>query len=104
MRPMCLTDVIHLINDIRRGYSIWIITLALIPQYLMFMFVGMEAYVLSLVNLGRYLQRLGGARLTPMVELVIHVPLRHWYFLRPLSAIQQLGYPHPTRYPGHQRR
>ena len=70
--PYVLTDVIHLIDDIRHGYSIWIITLALIPQYLVFMFAGMEAYVLSVVNLGRYLQQRGWQRFAPMVELVTH--------------------------------
>ena len=70
--PYVLTDVIHLIDDIRYGYSIWIITLALIPQYLIFMFAGIEAYVLSLINLGRYLKRHGWAQFTLVVELVIH--------------------------------
>ena len=70
--PYVLTDVIHLIDDIRAGYSIWIITLVLIPQYLLFMFAGMEAYVLSVINLGRYLQRRNWARFVPMVELVVH--------------------------------
>jgi uncharacterized membrane protein len=34
--PYVLTDVIHLVEDIRQGYSIWVISLALIPQYVVF--------------------------------------------------------------------
>lgn len=70
--PYVLTDIIHLIRDIRAGYSVWIITLVLIPQYLLFLIVGFEAYVLSLINLGEYLKKQGWGRLIPWVELGIH--------------------------------
>ncbi|MDJ0708685.1 MAG: DUF1361 domain-containing protein [Leptolyngbyaceae cyanobacterium MO_188.B28] len=70
--PYVLTDVIHLVDDIRYGYSIWIITLVLIPQYLIFMFAGIEAYVLSVINFGRYLKRRSLAQYVPLAELVIH--------------------------------
>jgi len=50
--PYVLTDIIHLIHDIRRTNSIWVITLVLIPQYLLFIIAGFEAYVISLINLG----------------------------------------------------
>ncbi len=70
--PYVLTDIIHLIEDIQTGYSVWIITLVLIPQYLLFIIVGFEAYVLSLINLGQYLQKQGWGKLIPSVELGIH--------------------------------
>ncbi|HEY9852647.1 MAG TPA: DUF1361 domain-containing protein [Leptolyngbyaceae cyanobacterium] len=70
--PYVLTDIIHLIEDIQAGYSVWIITLVLIPQYLLFIIVGFEAYVLSLINLGQYLQKQGWGKLIPAVELGIH--------------------------------
>ncbi|MCT7993818.1 DUF1361 domain-containing protein [Laspinema olomoucense] len=70
--PYVLTDVIHLINDIRAGYSVWIITLALIPQYLIFMIVGFQSYVLSLIYLTWYMERCGLRRWTGLAELVIH--------------------------------
>jgi uncharacterized membrane protein len=70
--PYVLTDVIHLIEDIRQGYSVWIITLALIPQYLVFMILGFEAYVLSLMNLGRYLKRNGWGNWIAIAEIIIH--------------------------------
>lgn len=70
--PYVLTDVIHLIWSIRWVDSIWIITLVLIPLYLLFMLVGFEAYVLSLINLGYYLQRQGWKKFIWPTELIIH--------------------------------
>ncbi|WP_040484404.1 DUF1361 domain-containing protein [Lyngbya aestuarii] len=70
--PYVLTDVIHLIDQIRQGYSVWIISLALIPQYLVFMFIGFEAYVLSLIYLDRYLDQQGWKQNRWMAELTIH--------------------------------
>lgn len=70
--PYVLTDVIHLIEDIRKGYSVWIITLALIPEYLVFMIIGFEAYVLSLINMGHYLRRCGWGQFVGVAELVVH--------------------------------
>lgn len=70
--PYVLTDIIHLIEDIRQGYSVWIITLALVPQYAIFMTLGFEAYVLSLINLERYLTRNGWGKWTPLAEFIIH--------------------------------
>ena len=55
--PYVLTDIIHLVYDIRKGYSIWIISLVLVPQYLLFMALGFEAYVLSVLAFVRYLKR-----------------------------------------------
>jgi uncharacterized membrane protein len=70
--PYVLTDVIHLIDDIRYGYSIWIITLALIPLYLLFMFVGFQAYVLSLMHMGDYMRRQGWGKFIVISELLVH--------------------------------
>ena len=70
--PYVLTDVIHLIEDIRRGYSVWLISLVLIPQYLLFVGIGFQAYVLSLMNLGQYMTRQGWGRFVLATELTIH--------------------------------
>lgn len=70
--PYVLTDIIHLIRDIRWGESAWVITLVLVPQYLLFMLVGFEAYVLSLINLGHYMRQQGwGARIRE-AEMLLH--------------------------------
>ena len=70
--PYVLTDVIHLIDYIRQGHSVWIVTLVLIPQYVLFIFAGFEAYVISLINLGYYLHRQGLGKYIFVVELITH--------------------------------
>jgi uncharacterized membrane protein len=70
--PYVLTDIIHLVSDIRAQSSIWVITLVLIPQYLLFIGAGFEAYVLSLINLGYYLNQQGWSKWVIWVELLIH--------------------------------
>jgi uncharacterized membrane protein len=70
--PYVLTDVIHLIEAIRIYDSIWMITLVVIPMYLVFFFAGFEAYVLSLINLGYFLRRCGLGRFVLVTELVLH--------------------------------
>ncbi|MEB3272806.1 MAG: DUF1361 domain-containing protein [Prochlorothrix sp.] len=70
--PYVLTDVIHLVQDIRQVHSIWIITLVLIPQYLLFMGFGFQAYVVSLMNLGHYLRRQGAGRWVVPTEILLH--------------------------------
>ena len=70
--PYVLTDTIHLIEDIRQNYSIWTITLVLIPLYVLFIFLGFEAYVLSLLNLDHYFQQQGFIRLIMPAELFLH--------------------------------
>lgn len=66
------TDIIHLVNDIRGGASIWAIALILVPQYFLFIGLGVAAYTLSLVNLGRYLSREGKGRWVLPAELTLH--------------------------------
>ncbi|WP_264321417.1 DUF1361 domain-containing protein [Zarconia navalis] len=70
--PYVLTDIIHLIEDIRRDYSAWLITLVLIPQYLVFVGIGFQAYVLSLINLGQYMKHQGLGRFVLAAEFLIH--------------------------------
>lgn len=70
--PYVLTDVIHLVEDIRQINSVWMITLVVIPVYLVFTLAGFEAYVLSLINLGYYLNRLGRSKWVLGVELLTH--------------------------------
>jgi uncharacterized membrane protein len=71
--PYLLTDVIHLIDDIRTVQSIWIITLVLFPVYLFVILAGFQAYVISLINLGHYLNRIGKSQWILGVELITHL-------------------------------
>jgi uncharacterized membrane protein len=55
--PYILTDIIHPIHYIRQGYDTSLVILVLIPQYSLFLLVGFQAYVLSLLNLEYYFQK-----------------------------------------------
>lgn len=70
--PYILTDIIHLIHDVRAVDSIWTVTLVVFPLHLAFILSGFEAYVLALINLGYYLQRIGMKKLIVPAELSIH--------------------------------
>lgn len=70
--PYLLTDVIHLIDDIRKIQSVWVITLVLIPVYLLVILAGLEAYVISLINWGYYLHRIGKSQWILWMELITH--------------------------------
>ena len=70
--PYLLTDIIHLIEAIRAGYSIWITTLIFIPIHLFAIFLGWEAYVISLINQSYYLEKQGAKKLILFSEIMAH--------------------------------
>lgn len=71
--PYVLTDIIHLVEQIRWGQnSMWVIALAMIPQYLLFMVTGWQAYVISVMSLGYYLQQQGLGQFIWIAELIVH--------------------------------
>jgi uncharacterized membrane protein len=70
--PYVLTDTIHLIEFIDRDYPISIIILVIIPQYFIFIFAGVEAYVVSLMYLNNYLQNQLERKYILAIELTIH--------------------------------
>lgn len=70
--PYLLTDIIHLIEAIRAGYSIWITTLIFIPLHLFAIWLGWEAYVISLINQGYYLRKQGAKKFILGSELITH--------------------------------
>ncbi|WP_088239871.1 DUF1361 domain-containing protein [Calothrix rhizosoleniae] len=71
--PYLLTDIIHLIRATRMGYSVWIIALIFIPLHLFAILSGFEAYVISIINQGHYLQRQGKRQFVLPAELMIHL-------------------------------
>lgn len=69
--PYVVTDIIHLVR-ISRYYDTSIVTLVLIPQYIIFIVLGMEAYVISLIKLARYLQTIGKSNYFRVAEISLH--------------------------------
>ncbi|KAM3090951.1 DUF1361 domain-containing protein [Phormidesmis sp. 146-35] len=72
--PYILTDVIHFIDDVQvTGSEVWLTTLVIIPLYVLFIFAGFESYVLSLINVGYYLNQRGLRRYVLVMELAVHL-------------------------------
>jgi uncharacterized membrane protein len=70
--PYLLTDIIHLIQAIRADYSIWITTLIFIPLHVCAILLGWEAYVISVINQGLYLERQGSKKFILLSEILVH--------------------------------
>lgn len=56
--PYILTDTIHLPDLIARNYPLSIVVLVLMPQYILFVLAGFQAYVIALMRLDNYLLHL----------------------------------------------
>lgn len=70
--PYVLTDIIHIIAAIRSGVSVWLVSLVLVPAYALFMVVGVECYVVSVIRLGQYLRCWGAPWAVTGMELFTH--------------------------------
>ena len=71
--PYVLTDIIHIIRGTSRGgIRIWVIALVFVPIHTAAMLAGFEAYVISILNLVRYIKQNGNAFLILPTELLIH--------------------------------
>jgi uncharacterized membrane protein len=53
-------------------YSVWVLTFAVLPQYLLFMFLGFEAYTLSLIYMSDYIKRQNWGKFIWQTELIVH--------------------------------
>ncbi len=70
--PYVLTDLIHLVEEIKRTDVLLVNTLVILPKFTLFLLFGFEAYVVSLINLEHYLNRQGLKQFVLPVELVLH--------------------------------
>lgn len=71
--PYLLTDIIHLIRGTSSGeIPIWVIALVFIPIHATAILLGFEAYVISLLNQGYYLNQQGAERWIVPAELMMH--------------------------------
>lgn len=101
--PYILTDIIHLNKAVMEYNSMWVTAFILFPFYVIFLGIGLWAYVLSVMNFGRYLQRRGLGRYVFQMELLLHglcsigvfvgrfPRLNSWYILtQPFRVIRTL--------------
>lgn len=70
--PYVLTDIMHLVFDIRKGYPLTTIILFLIPQYTIFIFLGMESYAISIMNFAVYLDKIGKKKYILLSEIIFN--------------------------------
>lgn len=70
--PYILTDSIHIIELSQANYPNWAIMLILIPQYILFICLGFEAYVISLVKLELYLTNFIAQKYLILVNAIAH--------------------------------
>jgi uncharacterized membrane protein len=72
--PYILTDIIHFYDAVRDINSAWAITFVIVPIYVLFIGVGWFAYVFSLINVGRYLDKYPrGSHYINTIELILHL-------------------------------
>lgn len=70
--PYILTDSIHILELSHQSYPTWSIILILIPQYVLFIGAGFEAYVISLTQLDSYLVHLTSKKNLVWVNATTH--------------------------------
>ncbi|MEE3717499.1 DUF1361 domain-containing protein [Tumidithrix elongata RA019] len=71
--PYLITDLVHLIRAIQDDYPVGVLMVVLIPIHFFAIISGLEAYVISLINLGDYLRRQGASKqFVIRTELFIH--------------------------------
>ncbi|MGL5834345.1 MAG: DUF1361 domain-containing protein [Waterburya sp.] len=70
--PYILTDSIHILELSQENYPHWAIVLIVIPQYMLFICLGFEAYVISLVKLEQYLANFMAPKYLPLVKAIAH--------------------------------
>ena len=71
--PYILTDIIHFYEAVRTIDSAWVVTLVILPIYIVFIGVGWFSYVFSLINVGKYLLKHQLGRYTDIAELSLHL-------------------------------
>lgn len=69
--PYVLTDIIHLFEQ-AEAVSLSVTVLVLVPLYGVVILLALEAYVLSLLNVGEYLRAIGRVRLVLPAEIALH--------------------------------
>ena len=70
--PYVITDLVHLNNSMERAGTDMARLTAVLPVYAVFIGLGVLAYTFSLIELGRYLDRIGLAARRVPIELGVH--------------------------------
>jgi len=71
--PYLLTDLVHLRGDVVRAADDTAVVTGVVPVYATVIGLGLLAYTFSLIELGRYLDRVGLAAHRMAIELGVHL-------------------------------
>ncbi len=89
--PYVITDLVHLDGDVRAAANDTAVLTGVLPVYAVFIGLGVLAYTFSLVEVGRYLDRVGLAARRLPIELGIHFAGRGRGRAGAVRPAQQLG-------------
>ena len=70
--PYVITDIIHFVRDMRADVSDNGLIFVLIPQYIVFILLGFQCYVISLIKLVQYVDWLKLTRKITLLEVSIN--------------------------------
>jgi uncharacterized membrane protein len=70
--PYVITDIIHFVKDMRADVSDNGLIFVLIPQYIAFILLGFQCYVISLIKLVQYVDWLKLTRKITLLEVSIN--------------------------------
>lgn len=76
--PNVMSDLVHLPADTRASSSMKVVLLGLVPLYACYILAGLEAYVLSLGLLRRFMRTTGSRRFLVAVDVVAGLLYRSW--------------------------
>jgi uncharacterized membrane protein len=81
--PYAFTDILHLVFKIRKEpyLPVWAIALIVIPEYILYVGVGLQSYTISLLLIKRYLRRHGLGHLWTPTEFGLHILCAQGVFL-----------------------
>jgi uncharacterized membrane protein len=68
--PYVMSDLVHLPGDVRAASSMNVVLFGLLPLYACYILAGLQAYVLSLGLLRRYMRTTGSRRSLMVVDVV----------------------------------
>lgn len=72
--PYVYTDILHLVFKIRKEphLPVWAVALLVLPQYLLYIFLGLQSYTISLMLLDNYVKRHWDRGVRRAVEFALH--------------------------------
>ena len=95
--PYVMSDLVHLPADVRAASSMKVVLLGLLPLYACYILAGLQAYVLSLGLLRRYMRTTGRRGFLVAVDVVAAFCTAVGVFLGRVDRVNSSGSSAPSR-------